>query len=152
MSPFQELPRSGTVKCFFCDVGVFGAYPVVDLRLLPDPGHPIMSHGALAKRVNLALPDHAVGDMSDEILRSVLFEKDAVGNLIPVRMQVCFRVWFSCIELIITYRFSVTSFTEVTVDGETLTTADLWLTDGRAVVEVVLMNMPDGRDWSASTK
>ncbi|VDO76270.1 unnamed protein product [Haemonchus placei] len=37
-----ELPRSGTIKCFFCDVGVFGVYPVVDLRLLPDPGHPIM--------------------------------------------------------------------------------------------------------------
>ncbi|KIH67169.1 tudor domain protein [Ancylostoma duodenale] len=82
-----ELPRSGAVKCFFCDVGVFGVYPVVDLRLLPDPGHPIMSCGALAKRVSLALPDHAVGDASDEILRSVLFEKDAVGNLIPVRMQ-----------------------------------------------------------------
>ncbi|VDM65116.1 unnamed protein product [Strongylus vulgaris] len=51
----------------------------------------------------------------------------------------------------ITYCFSVTSLTEVIVDGETLTTADLWLTDGRAVVEVVLMNMPDGRDWSTPT-
>ncbi|KAE9415028.1 hypothetical protein Angca_008255 [Angiostrongylus cantonensis] len=39
----MELPRSGAIKCFFCDVGVFGVYPVVDLRLLPDPGHPIMS-------------------------------------------------------------------------------------------------------------
>ncbi|KAK6743349.1 hypothetical protein RB195_010545 [Necator americanus] len=126
-----ELPRSGTVKCFFCDVGVFGVYPVVDFRLLPDPGHPIMCHGALAKRVSLALPQHAVGDISDEILRSVLFEKDAVGNLIPVRMQ-------------------VTSLTEAVEDDETTTIADLWLTDGRAVVEVVMMKMPDEKEWPGS--
>lgn len=46
------------------------------------------SDGALAKKVSLAIPDHAFGQASDDILRSVLFEKDALGNFIPVRMQV----------------------------------------------------------------
>lgn len=54
--------------------------------------------------MSLALPDHAVGDTSDEILRSVLFEKDAVGNLIPVRMQV-----------VIVYLSAFRSFTEYLV-------------------------------------
>ncbi|XGW17873.1 hypothetical protein V3C99_002466 [Haemonchus contortus] len=122
-----ELPRSGTIKCFFCDVGVFGVYPVVDLRLLPDPGHPIMCHGALAKRVNLAVPDYAIGQASDDILRSVLFEKDAMGNYIPVRVQ-------------------LTSLTDAEVDGEVVSVADLWMTDGRAVVEIVMTNIPDGKE------
>ncbi|KAK6020699.1 tudor domain protein, partial [Ostertagia ostertagi] len=122
-----ELPRSGTIKCFFCDVGVYGVYPVVDLRLLPDPGHPIMCRGALAKRVNLALPDYAIGQASDDILRSVLFEKDAMGNFIPVRVQ-------------------LTSLTETELDGEIVSIADLWMTDGRAVVEIVMTNIPDGKE------
>ncbi|WKY00236.1 hypothetical protein Q1695_014803 [Nippostrongylus brasiliensis] len=122
-----ELPRSGTIKCFFCDVGVYGVYPVVDLRFLPDPGHSIMHCGALAKRVSLAVPENVIGEASDDILRSVLFEKDALGNFIPVRMQ-------------------LTSLTETELNGEVETVADLWTTDGRAVVEVVVMNMPDDKE------
>lgn len=38
------------------------------------------------------------------------------------------------------------------VDGEITTVADLWLTDGRAVVEVVMMNIPDEAESPASAK
>ncbi|KJH43019.1 tudor domain protein [Dictyocaulus viviparus] len=123
----MELPRSGTIKCFFCDVGVIGVYPVVDLRLLPDPEHPIMSVGALAKRVSLSLPDYAVGQSSDHILHAVLFEKDVMGNFIPVRMK-------------------LNSLMETEVDDETISFADLSMTDGKAVIDMVISNIPDSKE------
>uniref|UniRef100_A0A183F3Y4 Tudor domain-containing protein n=1 Tax=Heligmosomoides polygyrus TaxID=6339 RepID=A0A183F3Y4_HELPZ len=126
-----ELPRAGTIKCFFCDVGVFGVYPVVDLRLLPDPGHPIMcsafAHCKILKNLRLTKNNFP------RKLFSTFFSSSYKND----------QIWYK--------RFQLTSLSGTESNGEAATVADLWTVDGRAVVEIVVMNLPDSKENNHSS-
>ncbi|CAI4228986.1 unnamed protein product [Auanema sp. JU1783] len=125
----EELPRNGTLKCFFSDVGVKGTFPVRDVRLLPDPSSTIMQTPALAKRVAMGFSSSEVGTETDQIVREIFFENDPSGNLVPV------TILFSSAD------------NSSKIDHQTI---DLWTVDSRAIKEEVLNRLSG--DANGNTK